>query len=128
MSAASRLVLTFRRELENKSILDVGCGNGWFLSTLAKLYPHGELWGLDTSSLNTSDTERSFRGFLQQDVVGSHGSPAVDAVFSHQVFEHIAPAVSAAHLTSIRAALLPGAVLVYRLSPRIVSLGTAQDT
>src|SRR5579871_6323160 len=46
-----RLILTFRRELENRSILEVGCGDGIFLDQVARLLPHGELCGLDTSDV-----------------------------------------------------------------------------
>ena len=96
-----RLVRTFRRELENKSVLDVGCGNGLFLTTLANLLPHGELWGLDTSSIGMKDTARPFR-FLQKDITDFAVPRRFDIVFSHQVFEHIAPADSVSHLRSIR--------------------------
>jgi 2-polyprenyl-3-methyl-5-hydroxy-6-metoxy-1,4-benzoquinol methylase len=112
-----RLVLTFRRELANKSILDVGCGNGMFLTTVAKLLPHGELWGLDTSSINTKDTEQPFR-FLQEDVTSFTVPRQFDAVFSHQVFEHIAPADSVTHLRSIHSALLPNGTFIVCLPNR----------
>jgi SAM-dependent methyltransferase len=102
-----RLVLTFRRELANRSVLDVGCGNGLFLIALAKLLPHEELWGLDISSINTKDTERPFR-FLQEDIVSFAVPRKFDVVFSHQVFEHIAPADTGAHLSSIHSALRQG--------------------
>jgi hypothetical protein len=45
----TRLVLTFRRELEGKSVLEIGCGNGLFHTQLARLIPHGQLCGIDTS-------------------------------------------------------------------------------
>jgi SAM-dependent methyltransferase len=112
-----RLVLTFRRELANKSVLDVGCGNGLFLSAVAKLLPHGELWGLDTSSINTNDTERPFR-FLQQDITNFAVPRQFDTVFSHQVFEHIAPADSVTHLRSIHSALLPAGTFIVCLPNR----------
>jgi SAM-dependent methyltransferase len=102
-----RLVLTFRRELANRSVLEVGCGNGIFLTAVANLLPHGELWGLDTSGIQTKDTERLFR-FLQQDITNFIVPRKFDVVFSHQVFEHIAPADIATHLHSIHVALERG--------------------
>ncbi len=115
--ALDRLVLTFRRELENKSVLDVGCGNGLFLTTLANRLPHGELWGLDTSSIHTKDVERPFR-FLQEDVTNFAVPQKFDVVFSHQVFEHIAPADTGTHLRSIHAALNRGGKFIVCLPNR----------
>ena len=112
-----RLVLTLRRELANKSVLDVGCGNGLFLTTVAKLLQHGDLWGLDTSSINTKDTERPFR-FIQEDITNFVVPRQFDVVFSHQVFEHIAPADSATHLRSIHVALRPGGTFIVILPNR----------
>jgi len=112
-----RLVLTFRRELSDKSILDVGCGNGLFLATIAKLLPHGELWGLDTSSINTKETERPFR-FLREDVTNFTAPRRFGVVFSHQVFEHIAPSDSVTHLRSIHSALQPGGTFIVCLPNR----------
>ena len=113
-----RLILTFRRELENKSVLDVGCGNGSFLTRLAKLLPHGELWGLDTSSIsNTKDGEKPFR-FLQEDIASFTIPRQFDVVFSHQVFEHIAPADIATHLGSIHAVLNAGGRFIICLPNR----------
>ena len=112
-----RLVLTFRRELENKSVLDVGCGNGLFLATLARLLPHGELWGLDTSSIHAKDTEQPFR-FLQEDITNFSVPRPFDVVFSHQVFEHIAPADIASHLRSLHSALTDDGTFILCLPNR----------
>ncbi len=112
-----RLVLTFRRELADKSVLDVGCGNGLFLTTVAKLLPHGDLWGLDTSSINTKGSEQPFH-FIQQDITSFTVPRLFDVVFSHQVFEHIAPADSVTHLRSIHAALRPRGTFIVCLPNR----------
>jgi SAM-dependent methyltransferase len=112
-----RLVLTFRRELSQKSVLDVGCGNGLFLTAIANLLPHGELWGLDTSNLNTKEAGRPFR-FLQEDITNFAVPRLFDVVFSHQVFEHIAPADLITHLRSIHSALFPGGRFIVCLPNR----------
>jgi SAM-dependent methyltransferase len=100
----ARLVLTFRRELENRSILEVGCGDGIFLDQVARLLPHGQLCGLDTSDV-TLPQEHAVIRFLRRDVVSFCLDRPFDVVFSHQVLEHIAPADLRDHLQSIRAAL-----------------------
>jgi 2-polyprenyl-3-methyl-5-hydroxy-6-metoxy-1,4-benzoquinol methylase len=102
-----RLVLTFRRELQGKSVLEVGCGGGTFLISLARLLPHGELWGLDTSEIEITNDERPFK-FLKQDITSFTAPRQFDVVFSHQVFEHIAPADTPSHLRAIHKALVPG--------------------
>jgi 2-polyprenyl-3-methyl-5-hydroxy-6-metoxy-1,4-benzoquinol methylase len=101
-----RLVATFGRELENKSVLDVGCGNGAFLYSVHRLLAHGTLCGLDTSSINTAQADRPFT-FVQEDITTFTVSQQFDVVFSHQVFEHIAAADHATHLKSVRDALVP---------------------
>jgi len=116
VSGFDRLVLTFRRELAGKSVLDVGCGNGSFLATVARLIPHGELCGLDTSSINSKDP-RPFQ-FLQEDITDFTVPQQFEVVFSHQVFEHIAPADSVTHLRSIHSALVKGGVFIVCLPNR----------
>lgn len=101
----ARLVLTFRRELENRSILEVGCGDGIFLDQVARLLPHGELCGLDTSDVTLPQGNGVIR-FLRSDVVSFRLDGPFDVVFSHQVLEHIAPADLRDHLQSIHAALV----------------------
>jgi len=106
-SIFDRLVLTFRNELEGRSVLDVGCGSGLFLTRLAQILPHGELWGLDTSDVTSAErTQRPFQ-FFRQDVTTFTLPRQFEVVFSNQVFEHIAPADIPSHLTSIREALVP---------------------
>ncbi len=99
-----RLIFTFRRELENRSILEVGCGDGIFLDQVARLLPHGELCGLDTSDVMLPQEHAAIR-FLRSDVVSFRVEHPFDIVFSHQVLEHIAPADLGNHVQSIRAAL-----------------------
>lgn len=102
----ARLVLTFRRELANSSILEVGCGEGIFLDQIARLLPHGELWGLDTSEITLPQDRAAIR-FLRRDIVSFRLARGFDVVFSHQVLEHIAPADVREHLLSIHEALEP---------------------
>jgi SAM-dependent methyltransferase len=100
----ARLVLTFRRELEHRSILELGCGDGIFLDQVARLLPHGELCGLDTSDVTLPQDHAVIR-FLRRDVVSFGVDRAFDVIFSHQLMEHIAPADVREHLLSIRRAL-----------------------
>jgi SAM-dependent methyltransferase len=72
---------------------------------------------LDTSSINTNDTEQPFR-FLQKDITNFTVPRQFDVVFSHQVFEHIAPADSVTHLRSIHAAIQPRGTFIVCLPNR----------
>jgi SAM-dependent methyltransferase len=99
-----RLVLTFARELRGKSVLDVGCGSGDFLSALAQLLPHGELWGLDTSTVDLPGDGISIR-FVRKNIVDFQLVQRFQVVFSHQVLEHIAPSDLDTHIRSIYAVL-----------------------
>ncbi len=103
----ARLALTFRRELAGKSILDVGCGDGLFLDQVARLLPHGELCGLDTSDVTLPQGHAAIK-FLQKDVVSFRVDRPFQVVYSHQVLEHIAPADVPTHLRSVHDALVPG--------------------
>lgn len=113
----ARLVLTFRRELTGKSVLDVGCGDGLFLNQVARLLQHGELWGIDTSETALPREHREIH-FLCRDIVAFTVPRQFDIVYSHQVLEHIAPADVTSHLESIQAALKPGGKLIVMLPNR----------
>lgn len=113
----ARLALTFRRELENRSVLEVGCGDGAFLDQVALLLPHGELWGLDTSDVALPRDHAVIR-FLRSDVISFRLGRRFDVVFSHQVLEHIAPADMRAHLLSIHAVLMPNGKFIVILPNR----------
>lgn len=102
----ARLALTFCRELTGRSILDVGCGDGLFLDQVARLMPHGDLCGLDTSDVSLPQNHAAIQ-FLQKDVVSFQLDRQFDVVYSHQVLEHIAPADVPDHLRSVHAALKP---------------------
>ncbi|MHA1989266.1 MAG: class I SAM-dependent methyltransferase, partial [Promethearchaeota archaeon] len=58
----NRIVQLFKKELNKKSILDIGCGNGEFLKIVADKLDTEELVGLDISKgiLPKSDSNISF--------------------------------------------------------------------
>lgn len=105
------VVRMFRKELAGKSILEVGCGTGLFLRSVARLLPHKELVGLDTSAPVLPGAQNGI-SFLQADVTDFKTPRKFDVVFSEHVIEHIAPADLHAHLDSIVNALAEDGVLI----------------
>lgn len=117
-SSFQSLVRTFRPELENRSVLDVGCGSGQFLCDVAESFPHGELVGLDVSSTDLPQVSSRGIQFVRGDIIDFSFDRQFDVVFSHQVFEHIAPADVSSHLRSIWSALVPRGTLILILPNR----------
>jgi 2-polyprenyl-3-methyl-5-hydroxy-6-metoxy-1,4-benzoquinol methylase len=106
-----RIVRLFRKELSGKSILEVGCGNGLFLQSVARLLPHRDLVGLDTSAPVLPVQHDGIR-FVREDVIDFTVREKFDVVYSEHVIEHIAPADLPAHLNSLTNALVNDGVLI----------------
>jgi 2-polyprenyl-3-methyl-5-hydroxy-6-metoxy-1,4-benzoquinol methylase len=105
------LVRLLRRELEGRSILDLGCGQGTFLRKVAALLPHKDLVGIDTSRTHLSESGDEIE-FVLGDVVDFDLGRKFDVVFSDQVVEHIAPQQFDAHLRCVRRHLRDDGVFV----------------
>lgn len=106
-----RIVRLFRKELSGKSILEVGCGNGLFLQSVARLLPHRDLVGLDISAPVLPAHQDGIR-FVRADIIDFTTQEKFDVVFSEHVIEHIAPADLPAHLDSLNNALAEDGVLI----------------
>jgi 2-polyprenyl-3-methyl-5-hydroxy-6-metoxy-1,4-benzoquinol methylase len=99
-----RVVRLFRRELSGRSILEVGCGEGYFLRSVARLLPHKELVGLDVSTAALPGDEAGI-SFVNADVINFNLDRKFDVVYSEHVIEHLAPMDLTAHLESVNSAL-----------------------
>ncbi len=106
-----RIVRLFEKELAGKSVLEVGCGNGLFLRSAARLLPHGKLVGLDISAPVLPSDGEGIR-FVRADVIDFTVPEKFDVVFSEHVIEHIAPADLPAHLNSVTNALAEDGILI----------------
>jgi 2-polyprenyl-3-methyl-5-hydroxy-6-metoxy-1,4-benzoquinol methylase len=105
------VVRLFRKELEGRSILEVGCGNGLFLKSVARQLRHGRLVGIDVSTSVLPECGEEIT-FLQGEVTDFTVPEQFDVVFSEHVIEHLAPADLPLHIRSLRRALTPGGVLI----------------
>jgi SAM-dependent methyltransferase len=71
------------------SIIEVGCGRGWTLCELAKLYPQATIDGIEPSRQNSDEARRhGFRIWTQK--LGPDNLPdnRYDIVFSNHVLQH----------------------------------------
>ncbi len=106
-----RIVRLFRKELAGKSVLEVGCGNGLFLKSVARQLPHKDLVGLDISAPVLPEGQDGIR-FLRADIIDFTVQEKFDVVYSEHVIEHIAPADLPAHVGSLTRALTEDGALI----------------
>ena len=105
------VVRLFKRELSGRSILEVGCGAGLFLQSVARLLPHRELVGLDISAPVLPSQCHGIR-FILGDIIDFTVAERFDVVYSEHVIEHIAPADLPEHIRSLSDALAEDGVLI----------------
>jgi len=113
-----RIVRLFRKELEGKSILDVGCGTGYFLISVANQLEHKRLVGIDISTPVLPKNQKDIQ-FINADIVDFDLHEDFDVVFSDQVLEHIAPSDLPIHLSSIKKALKNDGTLIILMPNRL---------
>lgn len=116
----SRKALLFKKELKGKSVLDVGCGQGAFLKTLARRNHGSKLCGLDVS-LPSSEIMKQYQQieFIAADVTEFKMESKYDVAYSNHVLEHMAPADLHTHLSSVRDALNDKGTLIINMPNRL---------
>lgn len=114
----TKLVKLFRKELEGKSILDVGCGDGTFLRSIDTNLQHKRLVGIDISPTILPQQHQSVE-FLQGNIIDFKMDYKFDVVFSDNVMEHIAAADIPAHLQSVKDALVQGGTYIIVMPNRL---------
>jgi SAM-dependent methyltransferase len=119
LAAKLRMVKLFRRELHGRSILDVGCGAGYFLRCVASHLPHDGLLGID---IDLGDAPGNAEGvaFMKADIIDfSLDGRRFDVVFSDNVAEHMVPADTASHFAAMRRAAKDDGTLVVIMPHRM---------
>lgn len=109
----SRRARLFEKEISGKSVLEVGCGQGAFLITVAKYGTATGLCGLDVT-IPCSETKKKYNEieFISADITEFDFDKKFDVVYSNHVFEHIAPADVHTHISSIKNALNKNGTLI----------------
>lgn len=108
------LVTILKKELENKSILDVGCGEGYFLSAVADKLKSQELVGIDISIPPKSFLHKSIK-FVKSDIIDFILNDKFDVVIADQVLEHIAPADLPSFFSSVKNVIKSGGKFILLL-------------
>ncbi len=113
-NSKGKTVRLFRRELEHKSILDIGCGEGHFLSALDARIKHKRLTGIDVA-IPPPEKQPPGIEFISSNVIQFKLNHSYDVVFSDQVLEHIAPADLGLLLNSVRSVLAPDGIFIINM-------------
>lgn len=114
----TNLARLFSKELCGKSVLDVGCGQGYFLKAVSDKLPHGRLMGIDISAEVLPKNAQGIE-FARKDVIDFEVDEKFDVVFSDNVLEHIAPADIPVHLRSVKKALKKNGTYIAILPNRL---------
>lgn len=117
-----KIVRLFRNELEGKSILDLGCGEGYFLESILRQLKYESLVGVDVSIPALSKHHKGIE-FIVSNIIRFDLNRQFDIVFSDQVLEHIAPADLPMHLASVRSSLKSGGLFIVNLPNRLFGPG-----
>jgi SAM-dependent methyltransferase len=111
----SRIARHYRRELEGRSVLDVGCGDGTFLYALAKSgIPVKTLYGLDIKApaFDRDDPDAARIQCYQRNVIRFEVPQQFDTIILDNVYEHIAPQDQPFLIESLKRALKPDGTVI----------------
>ncbi|WP_114751633.1 class I SAM-dependent methyltransferase [Pleomorphovibrio marinus] len=111
-------VTLFEKELRGKSIIDFGCGEGFFLMNIHKNLTYKKLTGVDVF---IPDNLRSHPkiNFIASGIIHFRTEEKFEVAFSDNVIEHLAPLDLKDHLTSVYESLLPGGKFILVMPNRL---------
>ena len=113
-----KLVRLFKKELHGKSILDVGCGAGYFLASVTKQLHNPVLVGIDVSIPEKSLCRKDIK-FIKADIIEFNLNQKFDIIFADQVIEHIVPQDLQLFLESIKKSLNESGKFIMQLPNRL---------
>ncbi len=114
VAAKFKILNLFKKDVEGKSILDVGSGSGAFLYAVAKSgMACKELYGLDVKAPKLPDDSAAKRvNCFEKNVVKFELPQKFDVIISDNVYEHIAPSDNKAFMQSLSNGLEKGGKLI----------------
>ena len=117
-NSKDKYVNLFRKELENRSIIDFGCGNGHMLLSIARLLNIKNLTGVDVvipkELKNNADIH-----FVESNVINHQFNKLFDVALSDNVLEHLVPKDAQIHLENIYQHLSPKGKLLIIMPNRL---------
>ena len=98
-----RKVLSWIRDLNPQSVLDMGCGNGLFLSELKTVSPKVKLYGADISSraIELNKETMPEADFFLMDLENHNLDRQFDAVVCMELIEHCGSKKALANLAAM---------------------------
>lgn len=111
-------VTLFEKELKGKSIIDFGCGEGFFLMNIRKKLPYKKLTGVDVFIPESLKSHKEIK-FIESGIIRFQSDEQFEIAFSDNVIEHLAPLDLKNHLQSVYNSLLPGGKFILVMPNRL---------
>jgi SAM-dependent methyltransferase len=111
-------VTLFEKELKGKSIIDFGCGEGYFLMNIQKKIPYKKLAGVDVFIPETLKNHPNIQ-FISSGIINFNTEEKFEVAFSDNVIEHLSPLDLMDHLRSVYESLVPGGKFILVMPNRL---------
>lgn len=111
-------VTLFEKELKGKSIIDFGCGEGYFLMNIQKKIPYKKLTGVDVF-IPESLKKHPHIQFITSGIINFASREKFELAFSDNVIEHLSPLDLMDHLRSVYESLVPGGKFILVMPNRL---------
>lgn len=111
-------VVLFEKELKGKSIIDFGCGEGYFLMNIQRNVSYTKLTGVDVFIPETLSNNTHI-DFISSGIINFKTPTKYDIAFSDNVLEHLSPLDLKDHLNSVYESLVPGGKFIFVMPNRL---------